>query len=655
MSIAVILFSVSPVSAEVPQTVTVQGTLEASGGASVQGTHLYYIAFYTDAVGGTGLAQATGSVSVSEAGRFSFEYAVPEVVLSATQVWYELAIDVSDDGLGTNDLFRERVRIHSVPFALQSADSKSLGGIPAEDYAGAGHSHNLQDLDGAVTDDQVPDDITVERAESAGSADTALALSGMLNDPGDRIPLAEDIFLQVGMDGVVEILAGGERLRLARLKWFDPKNLDDNISPDGQAAANAQVALNSGGEAVLVWSQSDGSNDQIFRSEYRDGSWSDPSSLSDNISLITQDAVSPQVALNDNGESVIVWRQSDGANEQVFRSEYRDGAWSDPASLMGNISPDGTDVSIFGLPQVALNNQGEAVIVWAQSDGSNDQIFRSEYRGGAWSDPGGLSVNISPNGEDATSPQVSMNDEGEAIIVWSQSDGSNAQIFRSEYRNGSWSDPSSLTDNFSPNGEDAQSPNVTLNDNGDAVIVWRQSDGANDQLFRSEYFNNSWADPADLSDNFTPGGQNATMHDLALNDSGEAVIVWEQSDGTNLQTFRSERREDSWVDPEDLGQSFSFDGEDARNPKVAIDNTGEAIVVWRQLDPDAGLSIFRSEYREGSWKDPLNLSDNISPDVGFSQFATVAMNDNGEAVIVWRHSGGGTDTYIFRSEYRFGF
>ena len=83
------------------------------------------------------------------------------------------------------------------------------------------------------------------------------------------------------------------------------------------------------------------------------------------------------MALSDNGDAVIVWQQSDGANGQVYRSEYRNGSWSDPTGLLDNISPDGQDAFI---PQVALSDNGDAVIVWIQFDGTNNQIFRSEFR-----------------------------------------------------------------------------------------------------------------------------------------------------------------------------------------------------------------------------------------------------------------------------------
>jgi hypothetical protein len=137
--------------------------------------------------------------------------------------------------------------------------------------------------------------------------------------------------------------------------------------------------------------------------------------------------------MNGAGDTLIVWAQSDSANQQLFRSVYRSGAWIEPATLEENFTPDGTSVLEF---QAALNDFGDAVIAWQQSDGSRNQIFRSEYRGGAWIDPIGPSDNISPDDTPTDPPQMALSDKGDTVIVWRQSDNTRFQIYRSEFRFG---------------------------------------------------------------------------------------------------------------------------------------------------------------------------------------------------------------------------
>jgi len=429
--------------------------------------------------------------------------------------------------------------------------------------------------------------------------------------------------------------------------WTQPTGLTDNISPDGQNAVSAQVTMDNNGNAVIAWEQSDGSNLQVFMSEYRSGSWTHPSGLTDNISPDGQDGFSQKVAMDNNGNAIIAWKQNDGTNDQIFKSEYRSGSWTHPSNLTDNISPDGQAARFS---QVAMDNNGNAIVVWRQNDGSNHQLFKSEYRSGSWTHPSNLTDNISPDGQSTYNPQVAMDDNGNAIIIWLQSDGSNNQIFKSEYRSGSWTHPSNLTDNISPDGQDADYPQVAMDNNGNAVIVWEQSDGTNDQIFKSEYRSGTWTHPSGLSDNISPDGQNAVTVQAAMDDNGNVLISWEQSDGSNNQIFMSEYRSGSWTHPSGLSDNISPDGQNADDSHIAMDNNGNAVIVWRQSD-SSNNQIFMSEYRSASWTHPSGLADNISPDGQAAGFPKVAMDNNDNAVIVWEQTDG-SNYQIFISEYR---
>ena len=118
-----------------PETINIQGALEAPGGGPVTGTHDYRIGFHDAAIGGAGLSEVTGTVLFSGSGFFSIDVPPPTVIYSVSETWYELSIDVGDDGLGPEDVFPDRVQIHSVPYALLSEESNNLGGTPAADFA----------------------------------------------------------------------------------------------------------------------------------------------------------------------------------------------------------------------------------------------------------------------------------------------------------------------------------------------------------------------------------------------------------------------------------------------------------------------------------------------------------------------------------------
>ena len=251
------------------------------------------------------------------------------------------------------------------------------------------------------------------------------------------------------------------------------------------------------------------------------------------------------MAIAGNGDAIIAWIQYNGSANRLFVSTYTAGTWTNPSSVADIFSVNGgTAPDAF---HVAADADGNGIVVWSQGDGANSQVFKSQYSNGIWTHPTGLSDNISPNSQDAFSPTVAMDDDGNAIILWTQSDGANVQVFKSEYRSGAWSHPSSLADNISPNGQSVDLPSVAMDNNGNAIIAWLQNDGTDLQVFKSEYRSGAWSHPANLSDNISPDGSSPRDLHLGMDNSGNAVIVWSQSDGTN--EFKSEYRSGVWTHP----------------------------------------------------------------------------------------------------------
>ena len=351
---------------------------------------------------------------------------------------------------------------------------------------------------------------------------------------------------------------------------------------------------------MIIWTQSDGEKKQIYYSYFNGVIWDHPTSLSDNISLNGQVTYSSQVALNSEGKIVITWTQFDGAKNQIFYSYFNGVSWVHPSNLSDNISPDGQDAFY---PQVAMNSDGKIVISWTQSDGAKNQIFYSYFNGTSWVHPTNLSDNITPDGQDAYHSQVAMNNEGKMVITWTQHDGAKGQIFYSYFNGVSWVHPASLSDNISPDGQHALSSRVVMNSAGKMVITWMQLDGSRYQIFYS-YFNGvSWVHPSSISDNISPDGTFAFAPQVAMNSEGKIVITWEQSDGANGQIFYSYFNGVSWVHPTSLSDNISPDGQPANNPQVAMNNDGKMIISWPQFDGTKN-QVYYSYFNGSNWKHP---------------------------------------------------
>ena len=188
---------------------------------------------------------------------------------------------------------------------------------------------------------------------------------------------------------------------------------------------------------------------------------------------------SPQIAMNAAGNAFAVWRDSkiwsSGSKGVILALKYDvlTGFWQDEAVLLSSSVYDSFEA------QVAINNNGDAIAVWKRDnvDGSSTiQANRYDASTGSWQSPSAV-TNLSFLGENVGLPQIAMNDEG-AIAVWQgafDNSYTNTIIQANRYDGSSWQNPSAVT-NLSDINEISEKPQIAMSDESDAIVVWRSSD-----------------------------------------------------------------------------------------------------------------------------------------------------------------------------------
>jgi hypothetical protein len=84
--------------------------------------------------------------------------------------------------------------------------------------------------------------------------------------------------------------------------------------------------------------------------------------------------------------------------------------------------------------------------------------------------------------------------------------------------------------------------------------------------------------------------------DIAFDVRGNALAVWEQSDGTHDSVWASRYTEAAgWSAPVMIGHAANGD---AVGPQIAIDANGNAVAVWGQADSTQGYNQVWSAWFE---------------------------------------------------------
>ena len=435
-------------------------------------------------------------------------------------------------------------------------------------------------------------------------------------------------------------------------RWQHPASLADNLSLDGQNARTPVVAMDDKGNGIVVWSQYDGSSWRIYKSEYRKNKWLKPVSLAEALSPTGGDAKEPRLAMAANGDAVIVWEQSVNKDSYIFMAERRAGKWQLPISLDSYISPGG---KFAWEPEVAMDYHGNTIIVWNQEYANSVHVvYKSEYRNGAWLHPSSIEDYINVYGGDGLRPRVAMNNQGEALITWEQDPGGRSQIFKSEYRNGAWVHPADINDHISPKSKRGSAHNAipAMDGTGRAIIVWQQAEGSSSRIYKSEYSRGVWQHPKSLSDSISPATQtNASLNSIAMDAKGNGIIIWSLQQKRNQALYMSELREGNWKHPgvEDFFVGSKREFEFRAFGNAALSDSGKAVIVWQQRGDDGISQAFLAEYDNGRWYFPgkaFNLQGQSAAN------ATIGASKSGNFIICWLQKNSSGNIQVYKSEFR---
>ena len=414
-------------------------------------------------------------------------------------------------------------------------------------------------------------------------------------------------------------------------RWSSPLSIGTDNGGDVQ---NPQVVMDSRGNAVAVWSQSNGSRYDVYANRYVSGAgWG-------NVSVVETDdagdAREVQVAVDSTGQVVAVWSQHDGTQYNIYANRYTDGAGWTSATLLET-----EDFGPAHSPQIAVDRAGNAVVMWAQTAGWPVNIWANRYVAGmGW----GAATLIETGASPAYSPQVAVDSAGNAIAVWSQHDGVSDTIYANRFVIGrGWETARSIGTGG------AFAPQVAMDPQGNAIAVWHQWDTSALVPVTSVYSSrhsvgSGWENATKIEEDDWGG---VSPPQIAVDAAGNGIAVWRQADATGGRVWTNQYRAGAgW------GAANRIDTNPllpAHAPQIAMDSSGTAVVVWFQEDGIAqrGYVHARRNSPTSGWGMTSLLSTDFS---GYVSSPQVAMDPGGKAIAVWVQTEGLNET-VYASRF----
>lgn len=411
-------------------------------------------------------------------------------------------------------------------------------------------------------------------------------------------------------------------------------------------AVTPQVAFNENGDGVAVWVQIDNSGKYTVRaSRYSNVTgWTAPTIILNTAvpAIDIHDASKPQVVIDSSGVATVIWNEADSFFSNIWASRSSGGnAWSVPDLVDGPVIQ-----STFATrePRLAVDSNGVVMAVWQREAGSGVTVWSSRYTS-SWDAPVQIGSG-NPNVTD-TLPRIAMDAAGNAFVVWKQYENgvSNLPIYANVFRiAGGWVGEGRISDAASA----AQYQSVTTCGNGNAFAVWTdQATGVNTIWANRYVVGTGWTTPAIIQS--TTAAHQSFVPQVACDSLGNAIAVWQQFDGTTSTTNIYANR---YVAGAGWGQDTLLETSNtinASNPQIDMDGSGNAIAVWGQG------AIFYNKYVSGTgWGSAVTVEPS-NPQGGNAVFPQVSVNSGGSALVVWQRDGGfgsGTVFSVWANSYR---
>ena len=396
------------------------------------------------------------------------------------------------------------------------------------------------------------------------------------------------------------------------------------------------VAMNAAGNGMAIWCKHDGLHVQLWTRRYTASDGWGPEEL-----MRTDEAAGisfPSIAVDGRGCAIAVWRRTGDRRCGIWVNRYvpRQG-WSGPGPLVFE------EVGEVFDPRIAMNERGDAMVVWQHSSAERNTVWTCRHAVGTGWAPPVLATHHSVS--DACAPRVAMDALGNAMVVWRQFDGASTSIWANLHElDRGWG----VADVLDVEQEGtAFDPQIVMNASGTAIAMWTQSGRQQSRIHACHYQKGrGWGRTVRVGHQHD---KTVLVAQLAMDDRGNALAVWGEQDGKRLVVCASRYQAGgSWSLPSKIDRDATSGAGNSLDPQLVMDGHGNAVALWQQVN-GVERGIWASRYAPGvGWTHASELSLRKKGDAFEPQ---IVMAKDGCALALWQ-SWSGSHFSVFASAYR---
>lgn len=327
----------------------------------------------------------------------------------------------------------------------------------------------------------------------------------------------------------------------------------------------------------------------------------------------------PQIAMDDQGNALAAWHHRNQADEGVYICRYH-------ADQRGwDVVPRRLDSARTQAqaPEIAMNYRSELAVVWHEQEEGRVRVCARHMLGSeeTWV-PYPATLQVAPG--EIHSLHAAMDLSGNIHAVWCLGVPGEYRVYASGYHvdEGAWDLEAIPLGEASP---DPLFPQLAVSDAGQGLAVW-STEAPEARLVACHYDlgARSWSDRPTL----VARGR-STYQRMAMDARGNAIVLWVEKGDAGVTTLHASHLDGVAIEWRQAPLLSA--GRAILWPQVGLDSQGRAHAVWRQ-EAAGVMKLFAKHFSGGRW-DEQRLA--LVEDLGDSQAHALSVNPQGHALVLW--------------------
>ena len=357
-----------------------------------------------------------------------------------------------------------------------------------------------------------------------------------------------------------------------------------------------------------------------------------------NSAAISEDQKETEIAVNANGEYVVVWSDASGTtNEDIYARVFD----ADGTPISGQISVNDTTTGRQWDPGVGIDNSGNIVVVWSSQHSvtfANDVYFRRFNKFGVPLSGDSLANITQTSAQRWTA--VAMAPTGEFAIAWAGNQSAKDDIYFQLF-NSSGTKQLVADEQVNTIGGTTQDtrPDIAMKSDGEFSISWQSTTGGSNDVYVASYNAAGVKDGVEISVDAGLGlaGNDMEFASIGIADDGRYTVTLFDQTTTNIRGALFDNS-NSFVSGGVINTT-ALSGSTA--PMIAVNPvSNEMAILWTNTLAPNGIQVLGQKLDATGAMDGVEIVVNTTI-AGDQSGQSVGYSSNGYVYITYNSPHGG--------------